>query len=61
MFFIWKDSDNNVDYPPIFIFGQTPISLVDDLPRKTVYSCYAFTPNMRDVPMHVRYTKKPTA
>ena len=56
IFFIWTDSDKNVDYPTIFIFGQTPISLMDNLPRKTVYSCCAFTPNMRDVPMHVRCT-----
>ena len=31
--------------------------MVDNLPRKTTYSksCHAFTPNMRDVPIHVRY------
>ena len=33
--------------------------MVDNFPRKMLFSkpCRAFTPNMRDVPMHMRYKK----
>ena len=76
IYFIWTNFDSIVDNPPVFFFSfffsldtlrkyffkQTLIKcLLDNHLIKTVYSCYAFTLDMRDVPMHVRFTKKPTA